>query len=186
MEKRYIVVDMPISGTGDSWTDIYGTAEEANREASGAWDQLSEADRRNRQIFSAVVSIEDLADYSEEDGKIDLACWGNCNTFPGAFDSRKLQNSQQKRAGKCLLFFDPHGKCRSQNCGESFNNKEVVKRRECVFDHTISIAWISDLFVSDLSHVLQLRHAVSAYSISPERFIFSAVQLRPADVQLVT
>ncbi len=32
MEKRYIVVDMPISGTGDSWTDVYGTAEEANRE----------------------------------------------------------------------------------------------------------------------------------------------------------
>ena len=84
MEKSYIVVDMPISGTGDSWTDVYGT------EARGAWDQLSEADRRNRQIFAAVVSIDDLADYAEEDGKIDWACWENCNTFPGAFDSRKI------------------------------------------------------------------------------------------------
>lgn len=90
MEKRYIVVDMPISGTGDSWTDVYGTAEEANREARGAWEQLSEADRRNRQIFAAVVSIDDLADYAEEEGKIDWACWENCNTFPGAFDSRKI------------------------------------------------------------------------------------------------
>lgn len=89
-ERRYIVVDMPISGAGDSWTDIYDTAEDANREARGAWEQLSEADRRNRQIFAAVVSIDDLADYAEEDGKIDWACWENCNTFPGAFDSRKI------------------------------------------------------------------------------------------------
>lgn len=66
------------------------TAEDANREARGAWEQLSEADRRNRQIFAAVVSIDDLADYAEEDGKIDWACWENCNTFPGAFDSRKI------------------------------------------------------------------------------------------------
>ena len=71
MEKRYIVVDMPISGAGDSWTDVYDTAEDANREARGAWEQLSEEDRRNRQIFAAVVSIEDLTDHAEEDGKID-------------------------------------------------------------------------------------------------------------------
>lgn len=36
-----------------------------------------------------------------------------------------------------------------------------------VFYHTISIAWISNLFVSDLSQVLHLRHAVPANSVSP-------------------
>lgn len=36
-----------------------------------------------------------------------------------------------------------------------------------VFCHTISIAWISNLFVSDLSQVLHLRHAVPANSVSP-------------------
>lgn len=51
-----------------------------------------------------------------------------------------------------------------------------------VFYHDISIAWISDLFVSDLSQVLHLRHAVSANSVSPESFIFSAVQFCPADM----
>lgn len=51
-----------------------------------------------------------------------------------------------------------------------------------VFYHDISIAWISDLFVSDLSQVLQLGHAVPANSVSPEGFIFSSVQFRSADM----
>lgn len=51
-----------------------------------------------------------------------------------------------------------------------------------VFYHTISIAWISDLFVSDLSQVLHLRHAVPANCVSAKGFIFSAVQFCPADM----
>lgn len=84
-----------------------------------------------------------------------------------------------------MLFFCPHGKCRSQNCGESFNNKEVVKRRECVFDHTVIIHYVMSNFVPNLSQVLQLGHAVSANGISLDGLVHPAVQLRPADVQLV-
>lgn len=46
-----------------------------------------------------------------------------------------------------MLFFDPHVKRRSQNCVESFNNKEVFKRRECVVDHTIIIHYKSAEFL---------------------------------------
>lgn len=85
-----------------------------------------------------------------------------------------------------MLFLCPHVKCRSQNCGESFNNKEVVKRRECVFYHTIIIHYVSRYFVPNLSQVLQLGHTVSANSVSLDGLVHPAVQLRPADVQLVT
>ena len=54
-----------------------------------------------------------------------------------------------------------------------------------MFDHTIIIHYVARYFVPNLSQVLQLGHTVSANSVSPERFIFSAVQLRFTDVQLV-
>lgn len=45
--------------------------------------------------------------------------------------------------------------------------KGGMSKGKSVFYHNISIAWISNLFVSDLSQVLHLRHAVPANSVSP-------------------
>nr|DAW31324.1 MAG TPA: hypothetical protein [Caudoviricetes sp.] len=53
-----------------------------------------------------------------------------------------------------MLFLCPRVKRRSQNCGVSFNNKEVVKRRECVFDHTVIIHYVMPNFVPNLSQDL--------------------------------
>lgn len=53
-------------------------------------------------------------------------------------------------------------------------------------DHTIIIYYVSRNFVPNLSQVLQLGHTVSANSVSLDGLVHPTVQLRPADVQLVT
>ncbi len=55
-----------------------------------------------------------------------------------------------------------------------------------VFCHDISIHYVRRYFVPNLSQVLQLGHTVSANSVSLDGLVHPAVQLRPADVQLVT
>ena len=55
-----------------------------------------------------------------------------------------------------------------------------------VFYHDIIIHYVMRYFVPNLSQVLQLCHTVSANSISLDCLVHPAVQLRPADVQLVT
>lgn len=86
-EKKYIVV-CDVDG-GDSWTDVYDTAEEANEAALHDWRVLSSHDQRRQHIWAGIVSREDLVDdaIDEDTGAIDWRCWTNANTFPGAFDS---------------------------------------------------------------------------------------------------
>ena len=55
-----------------------------------------------------------------------------------------------------------------------------------VFCHDISIHYVRRYFVPNLSQVLQLGHPVSANSVSLDGLVHPAVQLRPADVQIVT
>ncbi len=86
-EKKYIVV-CDVDG-GDSWTDVYDTAEEANEAALHDWRVLSSHDQRRQHIWAGIVSREDLGDdaIDEDTGEIDWRCWVNADTFPGAFDS---------------------------------------------------------------------------------------------------
>ena len=73
---------------------------------------------------------------------------------------------------------EPITRCLQSSCSAVELREQIAGIRgpaphqeECqgkfVFYHTISIAWISNLFVSDLSQVLHLRHAVPANSVSP-------------------
>ena len=55
-----------------------------------------------------------------------------------------------------------------------------------VFYHGISIHYVRRYFVPNLSQVLQLGHTVSANGVSLDCLVHPTVQLRPADVQLVT
>ena len=55
-----------------------------------------------------------------------------------------------------------------------------------VFYYTISIHYVRRYFVPNLSQVLQLGHTVSANGVSLDGLVHPTVQLRPADVQLVT
>ena len=67
---------------------------------------------------------------------------------------------------------------------------QAPQQEECqwdfVFYHDIIIHYVMRYFVPNLSQVLQLCHTVSANSISLDCLVHPAVQLRPADVQLVT
>ena len=64
------------------------------------------------------------------------------------------------------------------------------QQEECqgnsVFYHGISIHYVRRYFVPNLSQVLQLGHTVSANGVSLDCLVHPTVQLRPADVQLVT
>lgn len=86
-DQRYIVV-CDVDG-GDSWTDVYNTAEEANEAALHDWCSLSAHDQRRQHIWAGIVSREDLGDdaIDEDTGEIDWRCWVNADNFPGAFDS---------------------------------------------------------------------------------------------------
>lgn len=90
VEKKYIVVDDPIGRTGDSWTDVYDTAKEANHAAWRAWNYLTKQEQRERHVWAGLVTHEDLDDdaIDEDTGEIDWRCWVNADTFPGAFDSK--------------------------------------------------------------------------------------------------
>ena len=74
----------------------------------------------------------------------------------------------------------------AKTAGEVLITRRFLKRRECVVDHTIIIHYVSRNFVPHLSQVLQLGHTVSANGVSLDGLVHPAVQLRPADVQLVT
>lgn len=85
-----------------------------------------------------------------------------------------------------MLFFVSLCKTPEPKLRGKFLSRRFVKRRECVFDHTIIIHYVMCNFVPHLSQVLQLGHTVSANSVSLDGLVHPAVQLRPADVQLVT
>lgn len=86
-DQRYIVV-CDVDG-GDSWTDVYNTAEEANEAAVHNWRSLSSHDQRRQHIWAGIVTREDLGDdaIDEDTGEIDWRVWVSADTFPGAFDS---------------------------------------------------------------------------------------------------
>lgn len=87
MEKKYIVVDE--TRDGDSWTDVYETAEEANQAAWYDWNHLTKSEQKGRHIYAAVVTHDDLADdaFDEDTGTIDWCCWAQNN--PCGFDSEE-------------------------------------------------------------------------------------------------
>lgn len=87
-QRKYIVVDDALP-YGDSWTDVYNTAEEANRAARHDWDMLTTQEQRKRHIWAGLITLEDLGDdaIDEDTGAINWRCWVNADTFPGAFDS---------------------------------------------------------------------------------------------------
>ena len=89
VESRYIVVNDTLP-YGDSWTDVYDTAEEANRAAWYDWNHLTKPEQREQHIWAGLVTREDLGDdaIDEDTGEIDWRCWVNADTFPGAFDSK--------------------------------------------------------------------------------------------------
>lgn len=90
-EKKYIVVDEPIAGmTGDSWDDVYSTAEAANQAARIQWGRLTKREQEKRHVYAAVVTRDDLADWAidEDSEEIDWTAWESCN--PCGFDSANL------------------------------------------------------------------------------------------------
>ena len=91
MDTRYVVIDMPAPGTdGDIYQEVYTTAEEANAAASYKWHQLSAGERLGRRIMAGVVTRDMLPEEAtdEETGAVDWSLFGDCDTFPGAFDSQ--------------------------------------------------------------------------------------------------
>ena len=93
--------------------------------------------------------------------------------------------------------FEPTAICLQGSCSTIELREQIAGIRgpaphqeECqgnfVFYHDISIHYVRRYFVQNLSQVLQLGHAVPANGISLDGLVHSAVQLRPADVQLVT
>lgn len=93
MEKRYVVVDRPISD-GDWFQTVHRTAEEANEAAKTKWWYLTKAEKKRRHIAAYVVTESDLdPDDVEEYGLDSDYPWmgaPNMNDFPGSFDSAEL------------------------------------------------------------------------------------------------
>ena len=91
MEKRYIVIDMPANGcSGDIYQEVYNTPEEANAAADYKWHMLTAQERRHRRIMAGVVTQDMLPDdaIDEDTGAIDWELFGDCDSFPGSFDSQ--------------------------------------------------------------------------------------------------
>lgn len=93
--------------------------------------------------------------------------------------------------------FEPITRCLQGSCSTIELREQIAGIRgpaphqeECqgnfVFYHDISIHYVRRYFVPNLSQVLQLGHTVSANGVSLDGLVHPAVQLRPADVQLVT
>ncbi|MBQ7344501.1 MAG: helix-turn-helix transcriptional regulator [Oscillospiraceae bacterium] len=93
MEKRYVVVDRPISD-GDWFQTVHRTAEEANEAAKTQWWYLTKTEKKRRHIAAYVVTESNLdPDDVEEYGLDSDYPWmsaPNMDGFPGAFDSAKL------------------------------------------------------------------------------------------------
>lgn len=79
-QVRYIVEDT--RDHGDTFTEVYETAEEANAAAAAAWNHLTAYDRKDgRRIRALVVKGNDLDDPD------DWESYTSADDFPGAFDS---------------------------------------------------------------------------------------------------
>lgn len=90
MEKRYVVVDMPIGGLSrDINQEVYLTPEEANVAADYRWHMLTPQERHRRRIMAGVVTEDMLPDdaIDEDTGAIDWDLFGDFDGFPGSFDS---------------------------------------------------------------------------------------------------
>lgn len=89
-EKRYVVVDRPLSD-GDWFQTVYRTAEEANEAAKTQWWHLTKAEKKRRHIAAYVVdeTMLDPDDVEEYGLDSDYPWMGapNMDGFPGAFDS---------------------------------------------------------------------------------------------------
>lgn len=92
---RYICVSEPGRNlSGDIYTEVYTTPEEANAAADYAWAQLTQSERKRRHIFAAMITEECLDEEAfTKDGTI-WEMWKDLYGFPGAFDSAEFEGKE--------------------------------------------------------------------------------------------
>lgn len=86
IEKKFVAVDEQLYG--DQFIDVFDSAEEASEAAEQAWNHLTQSERKNRHIYSAMVTANDLCEDAFDDEEIDWTFFHSCN--PCGFDSDAL------------------------------------------------------------------------------------------------
>ncbi|MGN1154657.1 MAG: hypothetical protein ACI4TK_00610 [Agathobacter sp.] len=82
--KRYLVID---EKCGDTFTKVFESEKEASDQARMDWNYLTDAEKKDRHIYVAEVTEDDLYEDAFEDGKVDWAFFHSCN--PVGFDSKE-------------------------------------------------------------------------------------------------
>lgn len=108
LDHVYICVEEPSSGTGDSDSRIFSTAEEAEGHAYYMWNHLTAREKQKTHICTGILRKDDLRDElssldpDDYDAPvIDWAAWGSFDGYPGAFDSAdELRRDEEKKAAR--------------------------------------------------------------------------------------
>lgn len=87
IERRYIVIDEPEDGNGDSFEEAFQTLKEANKNAEMHWNHLTGREKAKRHILVGIVTKNDLEDYAFDDDRIDWCCYHSYDTNEECFDS---------------------------------------------------------------------------------------------------
>ena len=78
-DRKWMVVDERYSNAGeimDSDCEFFDSAMESQKRARELWEQLSAEDQRNRHIYNALITVDDLSeDAFDEHGNIDWYQW---------------------------------------------------------------------------------------------------------------
>lgn len=91
--KKYLVIDERLDGTGDVFTEVFDTQDEADDSALGAWQHLTKKEQKERHIFVGEVSDDDLYEWAfdtDDDGK-EMIDWSAYKQYDSVgFDSENL------------------------------------------------------------------------------------------------
>lgn len=101
--KKYVSVLQ--ENPGDRFEEVFESPEEANSAAYREWLGLSPKARAHCDVAAYVITEDNLLDgaIDEDTGEIDWRCFGECDTFPGAFDSHgadELLNAARQYAAQ--------------------------------------------------------------------------------------
>jgi len=89
--KRWVAVDEPKDGTGDTWEHVFKTRAEAEADAQDQWDKLTATEKKHRHVYAADVKVSDLEDYAFDEDDILWTAYSACGYTDGLFDSNNIK-----------------------------------------------------------------------------------------------
>ena len=97
--KKYMVLDDTERGNGDQFVEYYDTLREANAEAMGAWDYLTDREKESRHIRVGWVERDGSFIQADELNNSDWwEYWHSFNSDESCFDSESGKKKKRKNS----------------------------------------------------------------------------------------